>query len=73
MEEPAVNNTSAWAAVRYLACIVQARVRAVRQGDPQSGALSLEWLIIAGVIAAAAIAVGIIFTTKVNDYANNLP
>lgn len=68
-----MDNTSAWLAVRYLACIVQARVRAVRDGDPQSGALSLEWLIIAGVIAAAAIAVGIIFTTKVSDYANNLP
>jgi hypothetical protein len=66
-------NTPAWMAVRYLASVAQARVRAVRDGDPQSGALSLEWLIIAGVIAAAAIAVGIIFTTKVNDYANNLP
>jgi hypothetical protein len=68
-----MHNTSAWAAVRYLAEVVQGRVRAVRDGDPQSGALSLEWLIIAGVIAAAAITVGVIFTVKVNDYANNLP
>jgi hypothetical protein len=58
---------------RYLVGWVQARLRSVRDADPQSGALSLEWLIIAGVIAAAAIAVGIIFTIKVNDYANNLP
>lgn len=68
-----MDNSSAWAAIRYLAYVVQARVRAVRDGDPQSGALSLEWLIIAGVIAAAAIAVGVIFTVKVDDYANNLP
>lgn len=66
-------NSPAWTAVRYLASIAQARMRTLRNGDPQSGALSLEWLIIAGVIAAAAIAVGILFTTKVNDYANNLP
>jgi Flp pilus assembly pilin Flp len=66
-------DTTLWTAVRYLTCHVLARVRAVRDSDRQSGALSLEWLIIAGVIAAAAIAVGVIFTAKVNDYANNLP
>jgi hypothetical protein len=72
MEESVMFDTE-WSMARYLVNWVQARLRAVREGDPQSGALSLEWLIIAGVIAAAAIAVGVIFTAKVHSYATNLP
>jgi hypothetical protein len=64
---------AAWTTACYLVGCVQGRLRAVREGDPESGALSLEWLIIAGVIAAAAAIVGVIFTTHVTDLANNLP
>jgi hypothetical protein len=62
-----------WDAVRYLAGLLQARIRAVRGGDPQSGAVSLEWIIIAvglAIVAGTAVAV---FTSKVHSDISKLP
>lgn len=60
-------------AVRYLLALLQERVRAAWGQDTQSGALSLEWIIIAVAIAAVAmVAVGI-FVSIVTKDANSLP
>jgi hypothetical protein len=64
---------SDWTTLRYLASWMQVKLRSVRDGDPQSGALSLEWIIIAVAIAGiAGIAAGI-FVSKVRSDANSLP
>jgi hypothetical protein len=62
-----------WVMVRYLVGWVQARVQSVRDGDPQSGALSLEWIIIAVAIAGIAGVAAGIFVSKVRSDANSLP
>jgi len=62
-----------WAMVRYLVGWVEARVRSVRDGDPQSGALSLEWIIIAVAVAGIAGVAAGIFVSKVRSDANSLP
>jgi hypothetical protein len=62
-----------WTVVRYLVGWVEARLRTVRDGDRQSGALSLEWIIIAVALAVVAgVATGI-FVAKVKSDANSLP
>jgi hypothetical protein len=64
---------TAWTLIRYLVGWVEARLRAVRDGDRQRGALSLEWIIIAVALAVVAgIATGI-FVAKVKSDANSLP
>jgi hypothetical protein len=62
-----------WTVVSYLVGWVQTRLRSVRSGDRQSGALSLEWIIIAVALAVVAgVATGI-FVAKVKSDANTLP
>ncbi len=62
-----------WVMLRYLVGWVQRRVWSVRGRDPQSGALSLEWIIIAVAVAGiAGIAAGI-FVSKVRSDTNSLP
>jgi hypothetical protein len=62
-----------WTVVRYLTGWVHARLQSVRDGDPQSGALSLEWIIIAVAIAGIAGVAAGIFVSKVRSDANTLP
>jgi hypothetical protein len=62
-----------WAAVRYLVGRVQRRIRASGGGNPESGALTLEWIIIAVAIAIAAVGAVFIFGAEVTKYTNQLP
>lgn len=62
-----------WTAVRYLVCLARARVRAAGVGDRESGALSLEWIIIAATIAAIAVGALVFFSNAVTNYTNKLP
>jgi len=39
-----------WVAVRYLLDRAWCRARAALDGNPESGALTLEWLVIAGIL-----------------------
>ena len=55
---PAVN------AIRYLGCQLRMRLEAVRSGEPERGALSLEWVAIAIVLVAAALALATFLTGK---------
>ena len=43
-----------WLAVRYLLDRAYCRARAALDGNPESGALTLEWLVIAGILVGAA-------------------
>lgn len=62
-----------WMTLRYLVGWVQARVRSVSEGDSESGALTLEWVIIAAAIAIAAVGAVFIFGTEVTKYTSKLP
>ncbi len=52
------------AAPRYLGCKLRKRLAAVRSGEPDRGALSLEWVAIAIVLVAAALALATFLTGK---------
>ncbi len=52
------------AALRHLGCQLRMRVAAVRSGEPDRGALSLEWVAIAIVLVAAALALATFLTGK---------
>jgi hypothetical protein len=62
-----------WTMIRYLVGWVQARVRSVRDGDPQSGALTLEWIIIAVALALIAGIAVAVFVSKVKADDAKLP
>jgi hypothetical protein len=62
-----------WTVVGYLVGWVEARLRTVREGDRQRGALSLEWIIIAVALAVVAGVATAIFVAKVKSDANSLP
>jgi Flp pilus assembly pilin Flp len=64
---------TSWTVVRYLIGRVHARINAARAGDPESGALTLEWIIIAAAIALAAVGAVAFFATEVNKYTKQLP
>ncbi len=64
---------TSWAAVRYLVGRVQERIRAACAGNPESGALTLEWIIIAAAIALAAVGAVFVFGNEVTKYTNKLP
>jgi Flp pilus assembly pilin Flp len=65
--------TQMWLAARYLAERAHCRARKALRGDPECGALSLEWIVIAVLVAAAAVVVGGLITTSINNEANKLP
>ena len=51
-------------AIWYLGCQLRSRLRAVRSGELDRGALSLEWVAIAIVLVAAALALATFLTGK---------
>ncbi len=62
-----------WFAIRYLLDRARWRARAALDGDPQSGAITLEWIVIAGILVAAAVAAGVFFVGKIKQYESNIP
>jgi hypothetical protein len=61
------------AAVQHVAGRARQRLRAVLGGDSESGALTLEWIIIAAAIAIAAVGAVAFFAVEVTKYTNQLP
>ncbi len=49
------------------------RIASARAGDPESGALTLEWIVIAGILVAAAIAAGVFFNHAIKAETAKLP
>lgn len=68
-----MNLSPVWLAVSYLVGQARSRARAVRGGDSQAGALTLEWMIIAALIAGAAVTAAAVFGAKVTSYVSQLP
>jgi hypothetical protein len=62
-----------WLAVRYLLERAACRARAALRGEPESGALSLEWIVIAVAVVAAAGVAAVLFTRAVRHEAGKLP
>ncbi len=65
--------TAMWLLASYLFDRARCRARAALDGNPESGALSLEWIVIAVAVAGAAAAVGALILTSINKQAAKLP
>jgi hypothetical protein len=63
---------SLWFTASYLAALAQRRIRALLK-DNEAGALSLEWIVIAVLLVAAATAAGAFFTGAISHEAGKLP
>ncbi len=62
-----------WFAIGYLLGRARSRARSALDGDPESGAITLEWIVIAGILVAAAIGAGVFFISKIKQYESNIP
>jgi hypothetical protein len=61
------------AALRYLMTQLTGRFAAIRSGDLDRGALSLEWVAIAIVLVTAALALATFLTGKLHDLESLIP
>ncbi len=61
-----------WMTAHYLAALTHRRVSALAR-TRDSGALSLEWIVIAGIVFAAAVAAGIVFNNAISAETAKLP
>jgi hypothetical protein len=61
-----------WITASYLAALAQRRIRTLLK-DNDAGALSLEWIVIAVLLVAAATAAGAFFTGAISHEAGKLP
>jgi hypothetical protein len=60
-------------AMRYLMMQLWSRIAAVRSGDSQAGALSLEWVAIAIVLVTAALALATFLAGKLGNLESLIP
>jgi hypothetical protein len=60
-------------ALGYLLSVVRRRGRAALGGHPESGAITLEWIVIAGILFAAAVAASTLFYHAVKTYMAKIP
>jgi hypothetical protein len=58
---------------RYLMRPLRARISTVRSGDPEAGALSLEWVAIAIVLVTAALALAAFLAGKLGALESLIP
>lgn len=59
--------------VTYLITRVRQRARSAGAAHPESGALSLEWIVITGILVVAAVAAGAFFTTQISSWEAKIP
>ena len=59
--------------VTYLITRVRERARSAGAAPPDSGALSLEWIVIAGILVVAAVAAGAFFTSQIAAWEHKIP
>jgi hypothetical protein len=62
-----------WLAVRYLLDRAYCRARSALDGNPESGALTLEWLVIAGILVAAAGGAAFFLSGKIRKWEGKIP
>jgi hypothetical protein len=58
--------------IAYLIGRARQRTRAALDGNPESGALTLEWIVIAFVIVAAAAGAAVWFGTAISGWENKV-
>ncbi|HEY5015292.1 MAG TPA: hypothetical protein VII59_00760 [Streptosporangiaceae bacterium] len=61
-----------WFCLTYLTSRARQRARSARGGNPESGALTLEWIVIAGILVAAAVAAAVIFGNAITSFEGKL-
>jgi hypothetical protein len=57
----------------YLLDRARCRARAALDGNPESGALTLEWIVIAAILVAAAGAAAVFFNRAITTETGKLP
>ena len=62
-----------WTVVSYFLHRARARAAAAAGGHPESGAITLEWIVIAGILVVAAVAAGVFFTGEIAKYEGKIP
>jgi hypothetical protein len=62
-----------WLAVRYLLDRAWCRARAALDGNPESGALTLEWLVIAFILVGAAAGTALFLSGKIRKWEGKIP
>ncbi len=62
-----------WLMVRYLLDRAYGRARAALDGNPESGALTLEWLVIAGILVGAAALTATFLRGKIAEWEGKIP
>lgn len=62
-----------WMMACYLAAVARRRLGGLGSADGDRGALSLEWIVIAGIVFAAAVAAGVIFNNAISAETAKLP
>jgi hypothetical protein len=62
-----------WLAVSCLVDRARRRARTALDGNPESGALSLEWILIAVAVVGAAALAGTLITAAIHSAAGGLP
>ena len=61
-----------WLCISYLFGRARQRARAARAGQPESGALSLEWIVIAGLLVAAAVLAATFFRAAIRHWESKM-
>ena len=59
--------------VMYLIERARCRARAALDGHPESGALTLEWIVIAGILVTAAVGLGGFLVLKITSWEAKVP
>lgn len=62
-----------WFCVTYLVGRARQRARSALDGHPESGALTLEWIVIAGILVAAATGAAFFFAGKISEFESKIP
>ncbi len=62
-----------WLTARYLLDMAYGRARKALRGEPESGALSLEWIVIAVLVVGAATAASVLIKNAITNESNKLP
>lgn len=68
-----MNPDPLWLLVTCLYGQVRQRIRSALDGDPQSGALSLEWIVIASIVVGAAALAAVFFKGKISEWEGKVP
>jgi hypothetical protein len=59
--------------VMYLIERARCRARAALDGHPEAGALTLEWIVIAGILVTAAVGLGAFLVPKITSWEAKVP